>query len=223
MYRDEEAEPPLLVCQVGSTKLTYDLRAIEDLHRWLSEQGDWVPLGAADEKKPAVDGTVEAWGRSAGQPGRRLVWPAQGLPGPLRHVPPAPPGGARPGRGHPRGRATTACAPSDHDERKRSSTMRDDDKVIRYRTKPEHADENERLIRGVFAELAEEDPTGCTTRRFRLEDGVSFVHVAVTRRRREPAASSPAFAAFQADIGERCAEGPNPAEATVVGNFDLLA
>src|SRR5271155_2522515 len=69
MYRDEGVEPALLVCQVGSTKLTYDLRAIEDLQRWLSEQGDWVPLGAADEKKAAADGTVEAWGRSPGNPG----------------------------------------------------------------------------------------------------------------------------------------------------------
>ena len=42
MYKDEESEPAMLVCQVGSTKLTYDLRAIEDLHGWLSEQGDWV-------------------------------------------------------------------------------------------------------------------------------------------------------------------------------------
>ena len=38
-------------------------------------------------------------------------------------------------------------------------------KVVRYRTKPEHADENERLVRDVFAELAERNPTGCTTRR----------------------------------------------------------
>ena len=68
MYRDEEAEPPLLVCQVGSTKLTYDLRAIEDLHHWLAEQGDWVPLGAADEKKDAAEGTVEAFGRSPDNP-----------------------------------------------------------------------------------------------------------------------------------------------------------
>jgi hypothetical protein len=68
MYRDEQAEPAVLVCQVGSTKLTYDLRAIEDLHAWLSAQGDWVPLGAADEKKPAADGTVEAWGRSPDNP-----------------------------------------------------------------------------------------------------------------------------------------------------------
>jgi hypothetical protein len=68
MYADEGADPPALVCQVGSTTLKYRLRAIEDLHAWLSEQGDWVPLGAADEKKPAADGTVEAWGRSPDNP-----------------------------------------------------------------------------------------------------------------------------------------------------------
>ena len=68
MYCDEEAEPPQLVCQVGSTKLTYQMRAIEDLHIWLKEQQDWVPLGAADEQKSASEGTVEAWGRSSDNP-----------------------------------------------------------------------------------------------------------------------------------------------------------
>ena len=68
MYRDEQADPPTLVCQVGSTTLKYQLRAIEDLHAWLVEQGDWVPLGAADEKKVAASGTVEAWGRSPDNP-----------------------------------------------------------------------------------------------------------------------------------------------------------
>ncbi len=68
MYRDETAEPPALVCVVGKTTLGYQLRAIEDLHEWLRERGDWVPLGAADEKKPAAPGTVEAWGRSADNP-----------------------------------------------------------------------------------------------------------------------------------------------------------
>ena len=68
MYRDEDADPPALVCQVGSTKLTYQLRAIEDLHAWLREQGDWVPLGAADEKKDAIEGTVEAFGRDEKNP-----------------------------------------------------------------------------------------------------------------------------------------------------------
>lgn len=68
MWRDDESDPPSLVCQVGSTKLLYRASAVEDLHAWLSGRGDWVPLGAADEKKPAADGTVEAWGRSADNP-----------------------------------------------------------------------------------------------------------------------------------------------------------
>jgi hypothetical protein len=68
MYRDEAADPPALVCQVGSTTMRYHLRAVDDLHAWLREQGDWVPLGAADELKPAAPGSVEAWGRAEGNP-----------------------------------------------------------------------------------------------------------------------------------------------------------
>ena len=68
MWRDEAADPPVLVCQVGGTQLKYQLRAIDDLHAWLKEQGDWVPLGGADEQKPAPEGTVEAWGRSEDNP-----------------------------------------------------------------------------------------------------------------------------------------------------------
>ena len=68
MHRDEAADPPALVCQVGSTTLKYHLSAIEDLHAWLLEQDGWVPLGAADEKKEAGGGTVEAWGRAPDNP-----------------------------------------------------------------------------------------------------------------------------------------------------------
>jgi hypothetical protein len=57
-----------LVCQVGSTTLKYRASAIDDLTAWLREQGDWVPLGAADENKPAAEGTIEAWGRSESNP-----------------------------------------------------------------------------------------------------------------------------------------------------------
>jgi Family of unknown function (DUF6855) len=64
MYRDGD----VLVCQVGSTRLTYQWRAVEDLHAMLREHGDWLPLGAADEQKAAAEGTVEAWGRSGGNP-----------------------------------------------------------------------------------------------------------------------------------------------------------
>lgn len=68
MWRDAAADPPALVCQVGSTQLKYHLRAIEDLHAMLKERADWIALGAADEQKPAADDTVEAWGRSEGNP-----------------------------------------------------------------------------------------------------------------------------------------------------------
>jgi hypothetical protein len=68
MYRDEAADPPALVCQVGSTQLRYHLSAVEDLHAMLRAHGDWLPLGGADEQKAAAEGTVEAWGRSPDNP-----------------------------------------------------------------------------------------------------------------------------------------------------------
>jgi Family of unknown function (DUF6855) len=67
-WRDESLDPPALVVQVGKTQLRYHLRAIADLQAMLVEHGDWVPLGSADEQKPAVDGTVEAWGRAEDNP-----------------------------------------------------------------------------------------------------------------------------------------------------------
>ena len=68
MYRDEAADPPALVCTVGTTVLRYQLRCLDDLHAMLKRQGDWMPLGSADEQKPAAEGTVEAWGRSPENP-----------------------------------------------------------------------------------------------------------------------------------------------------------
>jgi hypothetical protein len=68
LYRDAEADPPALVCVVGTTKLGYQLRCIEDLHAMLTAHGDWMELGSADEQKPAKDGTVEAWARAADNP-----------------------------------------------------------------------------------------------------------------------------------------------------------
>ena len=67
-YRDETADPPALVVIVGKTEVRYQLRCIEDLRAMLEAAGDWVPLGSADEQKPAAEGTVEAWGRSPGNP-----------------------------------------------------------------------------------------------------------------------------------------------------------
>jgi hypothetical protein len=68
MYRDESADPPVLVCTVGKTELRYLLRCLDDLHAMLEQHGDWMPLGSADEQKPAAPGTVEAWARSDDNP-----------------------------------------------------------------------------------------------------------------------------------------------------------
>ena len=67
-YRDEMLTPPALVVWVGKTELRYDLRCLDDLHSMLKKHGDWMPLGGADEQKPAMEGTVEAWGRSTKNP-----------------------------------------------------------------------------------------------------------------------------------------------------------
>lgn len=95
-------------------------------------------------------------------------------------------------------------------------------KVVRYKTKPECADDNERLIRDVFEELAMQRPNGLRYAAFRLDDGVSFLHVALLDGEENPLTRSAAFAKFQSEIGSRCAEGPTPSEATVIGDYSLL-
>jgi hypothetical protein len=67
-FRDAALDPPALVVQVGKTELRYHLRCIDDLRDMLAAHGDWLPLGSADEGKPAAPGTVEAWARSAENP-----------------------------------------------------------------------------------------------------------------------------------------------------------
>lgn len=68
MHRSDKNGQPILVCTVGKTVLHYDAACLTDLHAMLKEHGDWMELGAADEQKPAREGTVEAWGRSANNP-----------------------------------------------------------------------------------------------------------------------------------------------------------
>jgi hypothetical protein len=68
LHRDDGADPSELVCQVGSTKLRYLARCIDDVPNMLRDHGDWMELGSADENKPAKDGTLEAWARSASNP-----------------------------------------------------------------------------------------------------------------------------------------------------------
>jgi hypothetical protein len=94
--------------------------------------------------------------------------------------------------------------------------------VVRYQTKADRADENQQLIEAVFADLEANEPDGFTYKVFRLEDGVSFVHVVIEH---DDAVKSnslqdvPAFQAFVADIADRCDVAPVAMGATIVGGY----
>jgi hypothetical protein len=93
--------------------------------------------------------------------------------------------------------------------------------VVRYETKPDRADENQRLVEKVFTELAGRQPDNFRYASFRLEDGVSFVHIVVeTGDGSNPIALTDikAFAEFQKDIADRCAVQPIAQGAALVGS-----
>ena len=92
-------------------------------------------------------------------------------------------------------------------------------RVIRYTTHRDRAEENERLVRAVFAELAEDRPDGLRYATFRLADGVSFVHVAVVDGDDNPLSHSAAFGRFQEGLADRVVGGPEAAEGVLVGSY----
>ncbi len=91
--------------------------------------------------------------------------------------------------------------------------------VVRYTTKPGSADDNEKLIKSVFAQLSEQQPDGLRYIAIRLDDGVSFIHIAVQEDDHNPLTALTAFGEFVSDITERCTSGPVPASGTVVGAY----
>jgi hypothetical protein len=95
--------------------------------------------------------------------------------------------------------------------------------VVRYQVKPERVAENQQLIEAVFAELESREAKGFTYKVFRLEDGVSFVHVVVEHDGVDDPDSlqdGPAFQVFTKDIAERCDVPPVAMGATVVGGWN---
>ena|SRR5438093_7557465 len=93
--------------------------------------------------------------------------------------------------------------------------------IVRYRTRPERADENQALIEQVFAELRATAPAGLRYASFRLADGESFVHVADVDPAADgnPLTDTAAFQAFVRDIADRCVGGPEASAATLVGEY----
>ena len=95
--------------------------------------------------------------------------------------------------------------------------------LVRYKVKADKADENESFIKKVFAELKEKSPEGLRYASFKLDDGVSFVHIAsIEAPGGNPLAESDAFKAFQAGIKERCEEPPVAVSLNEIGSYRLF-
>jgi hypothetical protein len=94
--------------------------------------------------------------------------------------------------------------------------------MVRYRVKADRAAENERYIASVFEQVARERPAGLRYASFKLDDGVSFVHVAshADGDDRNPLTELSAFKAFTAEIRERCEEQPVAAELHEIGSYE---
>ena len=91
--------------------------------------------------------------------------------------------------------------------------------MVRYKVKPDRVAENEALVRAVYDELHRTEPAGLRYATFRLDDGVSFVHVAETDDGQNPLTEVEAFARFQEGIRDRCEEPPTVTALHEVGSF----
>ena len=93
--------------------------------------------------------------------------------------------------------------------------------MVRYKVKPERVAENEALVRAVYEELAAPRPTGIRYATFRLDDGVSFVHLAARWTTASRSTSSPPSSASRSDIRDRCDEPPAASELHAIGSYRL--
>jgi hypothetical protein len=94
-------------------------------------------------------------------------------------------------------------------------------RFIRYQTKPECTDENQRLIEGVFAALAAEPIPG--VRYAAMTDGEgNFAHFVSFDDEKNALLELPAFRVFQENVEDRIADGPHVTRMTVIGNFRML-
>jgi hypothetical protein len=94
--------------------------------------------------------------------------------------------------------------------------------IVRYTVKTDRAEENEQLVRAVYDELHSTEPAGLSYATLKLDDGVSFVHIAATEDGRNPLADVAAFKQFQMGIAERCDEPPVVSEVEEIGSYRMF-
>jgi hypothetical protein len=97
--------------------------------------------------------------------------------------------------------------------------------MVRYKVKADRADENVALIEAVYAELASQPQEALRYATFRMDDGVSFIHLATVAEGTDgnPLTQVAAFRQFVDAIGERCEEPPATAVVEEVGSFRFFS
>jgi hypothetical protein len=93
--------------------------------------------------------------------------------------------------------------------------------IVRYKLNQGQTELNEQLVKAVYEELHDAKPAGFRYATFRLDDGVSFAHIAFTEGDDNPLAANDAFAKFTADIADRCEIPPQVTTMHLVGNYHL--
>jgi hypothetical protein len=96
--------------------------------------------------------------------------------------------------------------------------------MVRYKVKADRVTENETHVKRVFEQLERERPAGVRYATFKLDDGVSFVHVASIDDSdgRNPLTDLQTFKAFTADIKDRCDEPPVSVKLNEVGSYEFF-
>jgi hypothetical protein len=95
--------------------------------------------------------------------------------------------------------------------------------VVQYRVKSGQADQNEELIRAVYDELDRTQPEGLHYATLRLDDGVTFIHIAEEPENGpSPLPKIAAFQRFTDGIADRCDQAPIVRTAREVGSFRMF-
>jgi hypothetical protein len=94
--------------------------------------------------------------------------------------------------------------------------------IVRYKLKPGSVTENEQLVKEVFKQLHKEEPEDFSYATYKLEDGLTFIHVALFESEgKNPLQVLPAFKNFQAGIRDRCDELPVVNHVTEIGSYSM--
>jgi len=93
--------------------------------------------------------------------------------------------------------------------------------IVRYKVWPEKVAENEAFVKAVYRQLHEAKLSGIRYATYKLQDGVTFQHIALfeTEAAQRAFAGLSAFKDFQAGVNDRCQELPAVSSAEVVGSF----